>query len=185
MKLPKPIDELYIVNYPDPVLRKKCTPVETFDNELEALAQRMIQLMHHAGGLGLAAPQVGVTVRMFISNSGQEGEDDHVWVNPVLSDLQSTVEAEEGCLSIPEVSIPKRRAVHAIIDAFDLTGKRIKAHGSDLVARVWQHEIDHLNGVLVIDHMPASVELANRRTLRDLEADYEDEQRRRKDHRKR
>ena len=185
MKLPKPVGELQIVSYPDPVLRKKCTPVETFDDELAALAERMCRLLHDASGLGLAAPQVGVTIRMFISNSGQEGEDNVMWVNPVLSDLEGAIESEEGCLSIPDVSIPKRRAVHAVLNAFDLTGKPIKAHASDLIARVWQHEVDHLNGVLVIDHMSDTVELANRRILRELEADYQAAQLRQKSARKR
>ncbi|MEE9296148.1 MAG: peptide deformylase [Phycisphaerae bacterium] len=180
MKLPRPLDELRIVHYPDPVLRKKCKPVESFDNQLAALARRMEVLMREAGGLGLAAPQVGVPIRMFICNPTREEDAGVVWVNPVLSDLEGAIEAYEGCLSIPEVSVPKRRAVHAVIDGFDLTGKPMRAQGDELIVRIWQHEMDHVNGVLVIDHMSAAAELANRRIIRQLEADYAAARRRRK-----
>lgn len=172
MKLPRTIDQLRIVFYPDPVLRESCRPVEAFDAQLAALAERMGFLFHEAAGVGLAAPQVGVAVRMFVCNPTGEPEDTRVWVNPELSDLEGSVEADEGCLSIPGVTVPKRRAERAVIQGFDLTGQPVRAEGTDLLARIWQHEIDHLNGVLVVDGMSEAAELANRKTLKQLEADY-------------
>ena len=172
METPAPVEELRIVLYPDPVLRKRCKPVEDFDGQLEALAQRMLFLMHEARGLGLAAPQVGVPIRMFVSNFNGQPENDTVWVNPVLLDLEGAIEAEEGCLSIPGISVPKRRATNAGIEGYNLKGQPARDSTTELLARVWQHELDHLNGLLVIDCMSETVELANRRIIRQLETDY-------------
>ncbi len=172
MDLPAPIDKLTIVHYPSPVLRRRCAPIETFDDELAAVARQLETLFHEAAGVGLAAPQVGVPVRLFVCNPTGEPEDGRVWVNPRLFDLEGSVDAEEGCLSIPGVTVPKRRAQHAVIEGFDLAGNRVRAEADDLLARIWQHEVDHLDGVLVIDGMADAAELANRKTLKQLEADY-------------
>lgn len=172
MKLPKPINDLRIVFYPNEVLRKKCAPVKEFDDDLAALARRMEQLLHDAGGVGLAAPQVGVPIRFFITNPSGDPGDTVVWVNPVLSDFDGVEESEEGCLSIPGVTVEKRRAARAIITGFDITGAPRRAEAAGLLARIWQHETDHLNGVLVIDAMSEVAELANRRAIQQLETDY-------------
>jgi peptide deformylase len=139
---PRPIEKLRIVLYPDPALRKKCKPVEQFDEELAALADRMLKLMRDAKGVGLAAPQVGVLLRMFVCNPTGEPGDDQVWFNPVLPNLEGMAEAEEGCLSLPNVNVPKRRAQRAVIEGYDAAGNPKRAEGSDLVARIWQHETD-------------------------------------------
>ncbi len=172
MAVPTSVEKLRIVLYPDPVLRKRCSAVTEFDQPLADLAQRMLSLMHEANGVGLAAPQVGVPIRMFVCNHLGDCEQDTVWVNPVLSDLEGVAEAEEGCLSIPGINVPKRRATKAVITACDLDGNSIQTTATDLLARIWQHEADHLDGVLVIDGMSEMVELANRRVVRQLEADF-------------
>lgn len=172
VNLPKPIEQLRIVFHPDPVLRKRCEKIERFDEQLAALAQRMQFLLNEADGVGLAAPQVGVPIRMFICSPTDEPEDNAVWVNPVLSDLQGAVETDEGCLSIPGVSVLMRRAPNVVIQGYDIDGHPKQADASELLARVWQHECDHLDGRLIIDSMSASAELANRRTIQQLEADY-------------
>lgn len=172
MEKPQPIDQLPIVFYPDPVLRKKCLTVEVFDEEVAALAERMLFLLHQANGIGLAAPQVGIPIRLFVCNPTGEPGDDGVWVNPVLSDLRGAVEAEEGCLSLPGVTVLRRRAAHVVIEGCDPAGRPKRADGSDLLGRVWQHEADHLDGRLIIDAMSESAELANRRAIQQLEADY-------------
>ncbi len=170
LSLPRSIEKLRIVFYPDAVLRKRCKPVEEFDDSLDQLATRMLELMRQANGVGLAAPQVGVPVRLFVCNATGESQDDRIWVNPVLSQLEGATEAEEGCLSLPGVSVLKRRAANAVIDGFDVHGQPIRAEGSDLLVRIWQHETDHLNGVLVIDDMSEVAEMANRRAIRQLES---------------
>ena len=166
------LSKLRIVLYPDPVLRKPCTPVGEFGTELAALASRMLELMKAAPGVGLAAPQVGVPIRLFVYNPTGEPGHDRICVNPVLSDLADPVEAEEGCLSLPEVKVPMRRARSARLNAFDTEGRPFELRATDLEARIWQHETDHLNGRLIIDAMPASAELANRRILKQLKAEY-------------
>lgn len=161
-----------IVRYPDPQLRRKCEPIEVFDESLAALAGRMLELMKSGRGLGLAGPQVGVCRRIFVCNPTGEPEDDQVYVNPELSDLLGATEAEEGCLSLPEVNVMMRRARRCRIKAFDVTGQPIEAEGQDLPARIWQHETDHLDGGLIIDRMNATDRIANKKTLAQLEADY-------------
>jgi len=180
VNLPTPVDKLQIVLYPDPVLRRKCKPVEAFDGQLAALVERMKHLLREERGVGLAAPQVGVPIRLFICCPTGEDDDLTVWVNPQLSDLQGAEEGEEGCLSIPGVTVPKRRATQACITGFDIEGKPVTTEITGLTARVCQHESDHLDGVLVIDAMPELAELANRKTIRQLEADYASALRRRR-----
>lgn len=172
MKLVRPLAQLSILRYPDPVLRKRCLPIDQFDEQLAQLAARMIVLMHEAKGVGLAAPQVGLSVRLFVCNPTGESSDDVAWVNPVFKELTGAVEAEEGCLSIPGVNVPKRRAPRAVLEGQDLAGKPRRSDGVDLLARIWQHESDHLEGVLIIDGMSEVTEMANRRTLQQLAADY-------------
>ncbi len=161
-----------IVLYPDPCLRKKCEPITVFDDALAELAQRMLELMHAGHGVGLAGPQVGVCRRLFVANPTGEPGDDRVFVNPVLSDLAGSVEAEEGCLSIPEVHVQVRRARICRVQAFDVTGQPFALEGEDLPARIWQHETDHLDGRLIIDRMNATDQIANKKPLAELEARY-------------
>ncbi|MCP4589980.1 MAG: peptide deformylase [bacterium] len=166
------LDRLQIVCYPDPVLRKLCEPVTEFGPALEALGRRMLQMMHDGKGVGLAAPQVGLPLRMLVCNATGEPPGDRIYVNPQLSDLGESEVADEGCLSLPEVTVPMRRAVSATLTACDPSGKDIRVSGKDLEARIWQHEYDHLDAHLIIDHMPTSAELANRRLVKQLEDDY-------------
>ena len=161
-----------IIRYPDPCLRRKCEPIEVFDESLAALAQRMLDLMEQGNGIGLAGPQVGVCRRLFVCNPTGEAGDEHVYVNPELSDLTGRVEAEEGCLSLPEVQVTMRRARRCRIRAFDVAGRPIEAEAEDLLARIWQHETDHLDGGLIIDRMNGTDKIANKKTLAQLEADY-------------
>lgn len=171
MRIPS-LDNLRIVYYPDPILKRVCQPVESFGPELQALADRMLALMRASEGLGLAAPQVGVAICLFVSNLTGEPEDDAVYVNPKLSDLQGAAEELEGCLSIPEVDVTMRRSTNATIEAVDAAGNPIHRDGQDLTARVWQHEMDHLDGRLITDNMSSTDEIANRRALKQLEADF-------------
>ena len=128
--------------------------------------------MREGKGLGLAAPQVGVGVRLFICNATGEPQDDIIFVNPRLHDLNGFEEKEEGCLSIPGVNVMMRRPMSAGIDALDAKGRPFSLTGMELLARVWQHEMDHLDGRLIIDNMSATDEIANRRAVKQLKQDY-------------
>ena len=165
-------DTLQIVCYPDPVLRRPADPIEQITDEIRAVAQRMLHLMHEARGVGLACPQVGLSWRMFVANPSQEPDDDRVFVNPVLRDpAEKTDEFEEGCLSIPNITASIRRPVAVTIDALDLEGNAFTLTGDEMPARVWQHETDHLDGILILDRMSAIDKYTNRRAIKELEGD--------------
>lgn len=165
-------EDLKIISWPDPRLLKNSAPVETFNDDLQALAIRMIELMREAKGVGLAAPQVGKNIRLFVVGPTGNPEDERVYVNPVLSDLAGDQEGEEGCLSLPGITAKIVRADSVKIDAYDLTGRPIQEVQTAFPARIWQHEFDHLNGKLLMDRMGTVSKLANRKKLRDLEAEY-------------
>lgn len=167
------LDTLTIIKYPDPRLHKACAPVEVFDDELRALAVRMVELMHRAEGIGLAAPQVGILKQLFVCGVVDQPDQWMAFVNPRLADLDGPTEAaEEGCLSIPDVNVTIKRVISCRIDAFDLDGNPIAYEASDLMARCWQHECDHLRGRLIVDRMSPADQVANRRALKRLEAKY-------------
>ncbi len=171
MDLPDP-EKLQMVFYPDPLLKKVCAPVERFDESLQRFAAGMIDLMRREEGVGLAAPQVGVLIRLFVCRVPGQADDSRVYVNPSLAELTGAAEMEEGCLSIPSVNVTMRRATHAVIEAFGTDGRPIAETGTDLLARVWQHEADHLDGRLIVDNMSTSDEISNRRSLKQLRADF-------------
>lgn len=168
------LDKLAIIHYPDPRLRKPAAPVTRFDEALARLAERMFELMRHDEGVGLAAPQVGLSQRLFVANATGKPEDALVCVNPELHDLSGSGEAEEGCLSIPGVRVRVRRATRGRLRAFDAAGRPFEREVDGLLARVCQHELDHLNGVLILDRMGPGDRLATRKALRALEAEFED-----------
>ncbi len=171
MKLPSP-SRLRIVLYPNPVLKKRAADVGKFNPEIAALAKRMLELMREAKGVGLAAPQVGVGLRLFVCNPTGEPGDDLVCVNPRFAERSGVEEREEGCLSIPGVTVTMRRATHVVIDALDVEGKPFQMMGTELRARIWQHETDHLDGRLIIDNMSPTDEIANRRAIKQLQEQY-------------
>jgi peptide deformylase len=138
-----------IRQYGDPALRMKAREVEDLDDDLRRLAERMTTLMHEAQGVGLAATQVGVLRRLFVF--ADEGED-RVLVNPVLTTRSSDVEVDdEGCLSLRDVLVPVERPVAVTIEGLDLDGEQIRLDLELPSARIVQHELDHLDGVLIID----------------------------------
>ncbi len=125
---------LEVLRYPAPQLRVRSEPIEKIDASVEAVAERMIELMRQANGLGLAAPQVGLAWRMFVT-SGQEDAPDHVYINPTLTIVDAElVLREEGCLSLPGINIELRRPRAATIKALDLTGKRFELTDHELLA---------------------------------------------------
>lgn len=161
---------LEVLRYPAPQLRCRGEPIEKIDASVRAVAARMIELMREANGLGLAAPQVGLAWRMFVT-SGQEDAPDRVYINPALTIIDAElVLREEGCLSLPDINIELRRPRAATINAQDLTGKQFELTDHELLARVWQHELDHLDGVLIIDRMSPMDRIATRKILKELEA---------------
>jgi peptide deformylase len=166
-------EDLQIIHYPDPRLRKVSEQVTVFDERLKALVAKMFELMREHKGVGLAAPQVGENVRLFIVNPTGEAQDDRVYVNPMLSEpAGNEEEGEEGCLSLPEINAKIMRTKSMRIDAQDLEGKPFSDTQSGYIARIWQHEFDHLNGTMIIDRMGALAKMAAKKKLRELEEIY-------------
>lgn len=162
--------QLEIVHYPAPVLRQKARPIEQVNDEIHTIARRMIELMHLAPGVGLAAPQVGLAWRMFVANPTGEAGDDRVYINPQLESTGERIAREEGCLSLPNVTVEVARPQSVTIRATNLEGEAFEDSADDLLARIWQHEYDHLDGVLIIDKMGPMDRMANKRALKELEA---------------
>lgn len=183
---------LRIVHYPDPALRQKARPIAAVTEEVRAVAARMIDLMREAEGIGLAAPQVGLAWRMFVveipptsSDSPSPGpirtpiaaelpathtDGPRVYINPRFSHpLGSPEPYEEGCLSLPDIRGDVLRPPSITITALDLDGREFTQTGAGLLARCWQHEMDHLDGVLIIDRMTQMSRIKNRAAVRDLE----------------
>lgn len=134
----------------DPVLRQPAGPVEDFDDALRALAEDMIETMHEAPGVGLAAPQVGRSIRLIVYDIG---EGPASLVNPTLSSQEGEQVGEEGCLSIPGLYFEVRRAMRVTAEGFDTSGRPVRIEAEELLARVLQHEVDHIDGMLFIDRL--------------------------------
>jgi peptide deformylase len=140
-----------IRQYPDPVLRMRAREVESFDQDLRRLADRMTQLMRDANGVGLAATQVGIIRRLFVFQPDPEAEPVAV-ANPVLAERgDEAVLDDEGCLSLQGVQMPVERAVSVRLEGQDLEGGALSMDLRDNAARAVQHELDHLDGILILD----------------------------------
>jgi peptide deformylase len=140
----------------DPVLRETSRDVETFDALLERLYEDMLETMYQAPGVGLAAPQIGLSLRFFVYDAG-DGLGPGCVANPLLSEATGAVTEEEGCLSIPKLYFPTERAESIRIDGKDLRGEPISIVGEGHLARIFQHETDHLNGMLFIGRLTGEV----------------------------
>ena len=166
-------EEPLVVCYPDPVLRKKARPVAEIDDEVRRRAEGMTATMYAAAGIGLAAPQVGWGVRIVVLNATGEPDDEGVFVNPCIVRSEGEVAEEEGCLSLPGLQAKVVRSAFVEVRAYGLDGEEASIEADGLAARAWQHEIDHLDGVLIIDRMGPAARLFHRRLLKELEAEYE------------
>ncbi len=168
--------------YPAPVLRKRAEPIAEVTDEVRAVAAKMIEMMRAEEGIGLAAPQAGLSWRMFVVDvppSEDRSPDTDpptatrgpvVYINPALSrPVGASVPMEEGCLSLPDIRGDVLRSPVITISAIDTEGRPFSATAGGLLARCWQHELDHLDGVLIIDRMTQMSRIKNRAAIRDLE----------------
>ncbi len=144
-----------IVKYPDPVLARKADAVTVFDAELAKLVDDMFESMYAAEGIGLAAPQIGVSKRIFIVDVsfGKEPKDKLALINPEIVSRDGKQLEEEGCLSLPDIRDKVSRAAHVRMRAQDVHGTWFEVEGDELLARAFQHENDHLDGILFIDRV--------------------------------
>ncbi|MGQ9592246.1 MAG: peptide deformylase [Planctomycetota bacterium] len=160
-----------LVYYPDPVLRKRAQPLSEIDGEVRRRASEMFRIMYAEGGVGLAAPQVAWTARLFVMNAAGEADPggERVYVNPEIVLAEGEILDEEGCLSVPGVRGKVRRSARVVVRALDLEGKSFEAELSGIEARAAQHEIDHLDGILFVTRLGTSDRLLARKELRRLE----------------
>lgn len=187
---------VHIYKYGNPVLRIKASPVEGIDKNIKKLAEAMVELMLEKHGVGLAAQQVGETIRIlsmyvppqydFAAGSGSASEPDGkrlnpkindpvVMINPVLLSRTGTQSEQEGCLSIPEVFVPVRRAYEVSVSFLDLRGRQRQVAAKGLMARVIQHELDHLDGILFVDRISVVKRISLAGKLRKLQRATEKE----------
>lgn len=165
-------ETLKIIHYPDPRLRRMSEPVSEFNEPLRELVGQMFDLMRADKGVGLAAPQVGVNQRLFIINPTGQPEDDRVYVNPQLTDADGEEEDEEGCLSLPKIRVKVWRSLRLRMRAQDINGEWFEEAAEGFVARIWQHENDHLDGILLLDKMGVVDKLTYRKVVKEMEAAY-------------
>jgi len=167
---------LKIITYPHSTLRHKSSPVKRVDAELRGMIAEMMDLMYEAKGVGLAANQVNIPLRFFVCNpTGTKGDDEFVFINPVISKQKGTAEGEEGCLSMPGLHEMVRRPDSIHVQAYDLSGKEISLDLDGFFSRVVQHETDHLDGVLFIDRLTDAVRISLEEDLEELSLDFQNQ----------
>jgi len=167
------------VHWPDPVLLRRAAPVATIDDRVRGLLADMVRVMREEEGAGLAAPQVGESARVFIvearvEEDGRPAEPLGVYINPRIVAMEGPVEPfEEGCLSLPEIRVDIRRPPKVTIEALDADGNPFSRTDAGILARIWQHEFDHLEGTLILDRMTPIDQLATKKRLKELREAYE------------
>jgi peptide deformylase len=167
------LGELKLIYYPDPRLNQRCRPIEApTDSGVADLVARMSEIMLASRGVGLAAPQVGVTARMFLASPTCQADDIHVYINPRIVSVDGNQDGEEGCLSFPGIFCKVKRHNQVVIEADDLTGRRFQETGEGLLARIFEHESDHLEGTRLVDRMGSVARMAHRKALRELESQF-------------
>lgn len=140
-----------IRTYGDPALRRKAKPIQVIDAEVRDICQLMVEVMIRENGVGLAAPQIGISKRIFVLDADDEF---HILINPELVELSEEVkEFKEGCLSVPGVDAIVTRSARAVVEGLNLNGENVRLVGEGLIARAIQHEMDHLNGNLFLDQL--------------------------------
>lgn len=161
-----------VLVYPDPFLRRKVQPVKTITDELRRSILAMFPTMYRTRGVGLAATQVGLDAQVFVLNLTGKPEDEVVLINPEITATEGEIRETEGCLSLPGLEARVRRAGHVRVRALDLEGKPFEVEGSELLARVLQHEIDHLGGLLFVDKIGPAARIGLKGRLKEMEERY-------------
>ncbi|QDT11087.1 peptide deformylase [Planctomycetes bacterium K23_9] len=170
--------DLSVVSFPHPTLRYKSKPIMRVDAELHAIADRMLELMYEHNGVGLAANQVDLPIRMFVMNPAGKKDEGEEWVviNPEISKPKGTESAEEGCLSLPGLYGDVKRPKSVYLSAYDISGKPIEMEVDGFASRVIQHEKDHLDGVMFFDRMPDESRRELDYQLEEMDTDFRSKQ---------
>ncbi|NMC62486.1 MAG: peptide deformylase [SAR324 cluster bacterium] len=145
------LKKIYV--YPEEVLRGQSEAVAEIDGEIKTLSEDMLQTMYHGIGIGLAAPQIGVQKRVIVVDVSEDGKQPMVLINPEIIEKEGIVRSDEGCLSVPGFREIVNRNKQVLVRAVDIDGNPLEIEAEGLLSRCIQHEIDHLNGILFIDHL--------------------------------
>lgn len=164
--------ECRMTRFPAPVLGKKAQPIETIDDSIRTLAERMKDLMVEHNGVGLAGPQAGVNLRIFVVSTDGTKENARVYINPKIEISGGLADVEEGCLSLPGIWGKIKRYKKCTVTATDLNGREFTEEGEGLLARAFQHEYDHLEGIMIKDRLSTAAKLRARKRLKELETEY-------------
>jgi peptide deformylase len=167
------VDKCTMTRYPARVLQGRAAPVEKIDETIRRLVEKMTDLMIEHKGVGFAAPQAGVGLRLFIISLTGTRDNVRVYINPTVTPQGDPEEAEEGCLSVPGVWAKIRRYKRAVVTATDLDGNPFTDEGEGLYARALQHEYDHLEGTVIVNRMSQTARIAHRRQLKKLVEEQE------------
>ncbi len=170
------VDKCCITRFPTPVLGQRAKPVEKIDDSIRALADKMKDIMVEYKGVGLAGPQAGVGLRIFVASPDGKKENAKVYINPVITPSGKLYSSEEGCLSLPNIWGKIQRYTKCSIRAKGLDGKEFSEEAEGLPARIFQHEYDHLNGILIADKFSTVAKIGARKKLKQLREEYEQQQ---------
>ena len=162
------VDKCQITHYPAGVLGGRAQPVEKINDNIRRLVDKMYDIMVKNKGVGLAAPQVGLPLRLFIISLDGSREKLRVYINPTISPSGEMVATDEGCLSVPNIYTGIRRYKHCKVTATDLDGNEFTDEGDGLYARALQHEYDHIEGMTIVNRMGQAAKIVHRRQLKKL-----------------
>jgi peptide deformylase len=162
------VDKCKITHYPAPVLGKAAEPVGQIDETIRRLVAKMTDIMIENRGMGLAAPQAGVGLRLFIISLDGSRENVKAYINPKVAPAGDLADGEEGCLSVPGIRPKIRRFTRATVTATDLDGRQFTEEAEGIYARCLQHENDHIDGTTIVNRMGTAARIANRRQLKKL-----------------
>jgi peptide deformylase len=163
------VEKCRITHYPAKVLVERTQPVERIDQKIQQLVDKMTEIMLENKGIGLAAPQAGVSLRLFVISLDASKEGVKVYINPTVTPLADELEStEEGCLSVPGISTKIRRFRKCKVTATDLNGAQFTEEAEGLYARALQHEYDHIEGITITDRMGSAAKIAHRKQLKAL-----------------
>ena len=165
-----------LTRFPAPVLAQVAKPIEEITDDIRTLAGKMIDLMIETKGVGMAAPQVGVNLRIFVASPDGTKENAKVYINPTIERSGPLETYEEGCLSLPGIYAKIKRHKNCSITATDLDGNIFTEQAEGLTVRIFQHEFDHLEGMLIKDRMSRVAGIAARKKLKHLQDQYQEDQ---------
>jgi peptide deformylase len=178
MRSPGEDGDVELRYYPDRILKRRCPALREVTDEVVARAHEMLDFMYEADGVGLAAPQVGWPVRLLTLDVEASRQGRRIYLNPRIARAEGEVEEDEGCLSLPGMRVAVPRAARIEIVAYTLKGEPVEMAADGLLARAWQHEMDHLNGLLIVDRLSPTRLMAVRDQLKRLEQEAAEPERR-------